>query len=121
MMQSKTSSSWPAWPAATVTGLLIGAIDFLAPHPWPVLVLALLAGIVAGTFAPDTRWKLAVYIGLCVPVAITAGMALHQRPTRGHFVLVDARAVLPALIGAGIGGWLYNRSSGRSLQLKDRP
>lgn len=104
-MDSKTS----AWLITTALGLLIGIADFVSPDFRVVLILMLLGGGVIGFYFSAWRWKLAVWLGLCVPIAIIAGMALRQSPVRGHFVFVDARAVIPAMLGASLAGGLRSR------------
>jgi hypothetical protein len=108
-MRRETDGSLSAWLSTTLLGLLLGAIDFLSPDFRPILILSALGGGILGWFFPSHRWKLAIWLGLCIPIAIIAGMALRYHPARGHFVFVDARAIVPALLGASIGGWLQGR------------
>lgn len=107
------------WLTATALGWGIGALDFLATDFCPAVVLSAFGGCILGWLFPTQRGRLAVWLGVCVPIAIIAGMALHQHPARGHFVFIDARAVLIALLGAAIGGWLHGKASPSKPNLEE--
>src|SRR5690349_6553025 len=97
--------------SAAGAGLLIGSLDFLCRESFPALLFTALGGVLLGWLAPRLRFRLAVGLGVCVPLAVIMGMALRQHPARPHFVFLDARAVPIALIGASIGAWLHTQSS----------
>jgi hypothetical protein len=99
-LQSMKDSSPIAITLAAGMGLLIGAVDFVSPHFLPAVALSILGGGALGLRYPERYWKLAVLLGFCVPVAVVFGMASGHHPARGHFVLIDARAILLALLGA---------------------
>jgi hypothetical protein len=106
-MRLNSRSPLPLMLAASA-GLLIGAADFISTDFRPAILMTAFAGAALGSLFPGRRWRLAICIGLFAPIAIVLGMASGHRPARGHFVLIDARAVLPALLGAGLSGQLHS-------------
>jgi hypothetical protein len=102
----QNSDAWTPVLLTSILGLAVGTVDFVSPDFRQAMLLIALGGGLIGYLFPQRLWSLALWLGLLVPIAIIMGMASGHHPARGHFVLIDVRAVIPALFGAVIGGWL---------------
>lgn len=97
--------------AAALLGAVAGWLDFQSGAPAFYLAFLIPAAAALGFAWPSRSWRLTLVLGLAVPTTIILGMALRLQPARPHFVLADARAVIPALAAAWVGAWIRQREA----------
>jgi hypothetical protein len=87
---------------AIAMGLALGAIDMVVATPVIAIAGAFLGGIAFGRWRPKPL-KVAALFGFFEPVGVIVMMAMGMHAARHHFVFIDARSILIAMVGAAIG------------------
>jgi hypothetical protein len=96
-----------ALAAAVSAGLLVGLMDTRAQEVQPAVLLLLLAGTALGALAPRATLAIGVALGLGVPL-VHAYMRLEHAtlPYATNGYAGTFLALVPATIGALVGGWM---------------
>jgi hypothetical protein len=101
-----------ALAAALAVGLLVGIVDSRAAEVQPAVLLLVLAGTALGALAPRAAFPVGVVLGLGVPL-VHAYMRLRHvtlpYATNGYAGTV--LALIPATLGAVVGGWVRRAAS----------